>query len=129
MPHLTIEYSANLGADSDLAALCARQHAALLASGLVEPGAIRVRALPCPFYAVGDLLAENGFADMVLRMGAGRTAAQLTALGESLMAVAADHFAPQLARPHFALSLEVQEISAHSWKRNAIHPRLRAANA
>jgi 5-carboxymethyl-2-hydroxymuconate isomerase len=30
------------------------------------------------------------------------------------------------ATPHFALSLEIREIDPElSWKRNAIHPRLR----
>ena len=44
----------------------------------------------------------------------------------ALMQAAEAHFATLLARPNFALSLEVQEISAPlSWKTNAIHPRLR----
>jgi len=85
-----------------------------------------VRARPCPHYAVADLLPQNAFADMILRIGKGRSEDDRTAIGAALMAVAEAHFAPQLAAPHFALTLEVQEISApFSWKTNAIHPRLR----
>lgn len=124
MPHLTIEHSANTG--TDLTALCQRLHGVLLHSGLFELGAIRVRALPCPHYAVADLLPENAFADMILRIGKGRTDAEKQAVGAALMQAAEAHFAPLLDHPHFALSLEVQEISAPlSWKTNAIHPRLR----
>lgn len=124
MPHLTVEYSANL--DSDVTALCNALHAAMLQSGLFELGAIRVRARPCTHYAIADQLLENAFADMILRIGQGRSDADRKAIGTTLMQVAQAHFAPQLARPHFALSLEVQEISGpFSWKANAIHPRLR----
>ena len=126
MPHLSIEHSANLSDASDLQALCTRLHGTLLNSGLFEIGAIRVRSHPCACYVIADGLAENAFADMVLRIGQGRSEAERKSLGAALMAEAEAHFAPLLARPHFALSLEVQEISApYSWKTNAIHPRLR----
>ena len=124
MPHLTVEYSANLGGDMD--ALCHALHATMMESGLFELGAVRVRARPCPHYAIADRLPENSFADMILRIGTGRTAEEKKAVGQALMRTAEAHFAPQLARPHFALTLEVQEISPDfSWRTNAIHPRLR----
>jgi 5-carboxymethyl-2-hydroxymuconate isomerase len=126
MPHLTVEYSDNLERLTDMGALCHTLHTAMLASGLFELGAIRVRARACPHYAVADLLPENGFADLILRIGTGRSEDEKTTLGKALMRAAEAHFALQLAAPHFALSLEVQEISApFSWKTNAIHPRLR----
>lgn len=124
MPHLTIDYSQNTVSDFD--ALCVLLHGVLLQSGLFELGAIRVRARACPQYAVADRLPENAFADMILRIGKGRSDAEKQAVGAALMQAAEAHFGPLLARPHFALSLEVQEISAPlSWKTNAIHPRLR----
>lgn len=126
MPHLTIEYSANLAANSDMATLCQSLHTAMMASGLFELGAVRVRARPCPNYAIADLLPENAFADIILRIGTGRSAEEKKAVGQALIRTAEAHFAPQLAQPHFALTLEVQEISPDfSWRTNAIHPRLR----
>jgi 5-carboxymethyl-2-hydroxymuconate isomerase len=116
MPHLTVEYSANLDGQSDMGALCKSLQATMMASGLFELGAVRVRARPCPHYAIADMLPENAFADLILRIGTGR----------SEMRTAEAHFAPLLAHPHFALTLEVQEISpTFSWRTNAIHPRLR----
>ena len=127
MPHLTIEYSANLDGKSDMAALCRSLHAAMLASGLFELGAIRVRAVRCTDYAVADLLPENAFADLRLRIGAGRALADKTRAGEMIFAAAVSHFAPLFETPHFALTLDIFELDpALSWKKNAIHPRLRA---
>lgn len=126
MPHLSIEYSANIEAAVDLATTCIALHAVLRDCGLFELGAIRVRARACPHYAIADLVTENGFADMILRIGAGRSDDEKRRVGADLMRAAEAQFAPLLSRPHFALSLEVQEIFApFSWKTNAIHPRLR----
>ena len=126
MPHLTIEYSANLDPTGDLAGLCLRLRMALLQTGLAKEGALRVRALPCPHYAVADLLPENAFAALVLRIGAGRSPDDKRRMGEMVMQAATAHFATLLAAPHFALSLDIVETDAAlSWKSNSIHPRLR----
>ncbi|WP_054008479.1 5-carboxymethyl-2-hydroxymuconate Delta-isomerase [Cypionkella psychrotolerans] len=127
MPHLTIEYSANLDSNTDMAGLCRALHAAILATGLFELGAIRVRAVRCEDYAVADLLPENAFADLRMRIGAGRNAADKARAGEMIFAAAAAHFAPLFGTPHFALTLDISELDpVLSWKKNAIHPRLRA---
>jgi 5-carboxymethyl-2-hydroxymuconate isomerase len=128
MPHFSIEYSSNLDGAVDIAALCGVVHDAMLATGLFELGAIRVRALRCEAYAIADRLDANAFVDMSLRMGTGRSEAARRRAGDAIFAAAEAHLAPLLAKPHFALSLEIREIDADlSWKRNAMHPRLRAA--
>jgi 5-carboxymethyl-2-hydroxymuconate isomerase len=86
-----------------------------------------VRALRADHYAIADRLPENGFIDLNMRIGAGRSASEKTRLGEAIFAAAVAVLAPLFLTPHFALSLEIREIDAAlSWKRNAIHPRLRA---
>jgi 5-carboxymethyl-2-hydroxymuconate isomerase len=127
MPHLTVEYSANLESRADLDELCGALLDAVMKTGLFEEGAIRVRALRADHYAIADRLPENGFIDLNMRIGAGRSAAEKTLLGEAIFAAAGAVLAPLFLTPHFALSLEIREIDATlSWKRNAIHPRLRA---
>ncbi|MBX9458007.1 MAG: 5-carboxymethyl-2-hydroxymuconate Delta-isomerase [Rhizobium sp.] len=126
MPHFTMEYSANLDAVVDVSALCAAVHETIMASGLFELGAVRVRALRTEAYAVADLLPENGFIDMSFRVGKGRSAAEKRAVGEAIFATVTRFLAPQFETPHFALTLEIREIDPDlSWKKNAIHPRLR----
>ncbi|WP_137131037.1 5-carboxymethyl-2-hydroxymuconate Delta-isomerase [Rhizobium sp. FY34] len=126
MPHLTVEYSANLDGRTDLGHLCEALLETLLQTGLFEIGAIRVRALRADHFAIADRLAENGFIDLVLRIGTGRTDEEKKRTGEALFACATDVLGPLFETPHFALSLEIREIDpALSWKKNAIHPRLR----
>ena len=126
MPHLTVEYSANLEGRTDLDALCVALLETVLETGLFEVGAVRVRALRADHYAIADRLPENAFIDLNLRIGKGRAAEEKKRTGEALFATANTLLAPLFETPHFALSLEIREIDAElSWKKNVIHPRLR----
>lgn len=126
MPHLSIEYSANLDALVDMQGLCGVMARAVFETGLFELGAIRVRAFRASHYAIADQMPENGFIDLNFRIGAGRTTAEKQGAGEAIFAAASEYLAALFATPHFALSLEVREIAPDlSWKKNAIHPRLR----
>lgn len=128
MPHLTLQYSGNLDATVDMGGLCAALADTILETGLFEIGAIRVRAFAADHYAIADRLAENSFIDMSFRIGAGRSAEDKKRVGDALFAAAGAYLASHFETPHFALSLEIREIDpALSWKRNAIHPRLRDA--
>lgn len=126
MPHLSIEYSANLDGQVDMRALCSLIRKAILENGPFEIGAVRVRAFKADVWAIADELAENSFLDMSFRIGQGRTAEEKERVGAAIFAAAGDFLAPLFTTPHFALSLEIREIDAAlSWKKNAIHPRLR----
>ncbi len=130
MPHFTMEYSANLDDRVDFSALCQVVHATIMGTGLFELGAVRVRAIRCESYAVADLLAENAFIDMSFRVGVGRSKAERKTTGDAIFVTVAEYLAPLFETPHFALTLEIREIDPDlSWKKNAIHPRLRAAGA
>ncbi len=123
---MTIEYSANLDAGVDMAGLCTLVSRTILETGLFEPGAVRVRAFRAEAYAIADLLPENGFIDMNFRIGKGRSAEEKKRTGEAIFAAVSEYLAALFTTPHFALSLEIREIDAElSWKKNAIHPRLR----
>ena len=126
MPHMAIEYSANLDSSVDMGELCALVSKTILETGLFEPGAVRVRAFRAEAYAVADRLPQNAFLDMNFRIGKGRSAEEKKRAGEAVFAAVSAHLAPLFATPHFALSLEIREIDAElSWKKNAMHPRLR----
>ena len=123
---MVIEYSANLDAKVDMGALCELVARTILETGLFEPGAVRVRAFRAEAYAIADRLPENGFIDLNFRIGKGRSAEEKKRAGEAIFAAVSDHLASLFVTPHFALSLEIREIDAElSWKKNAIHPRLR----
>lgn len=126
MPHLTMEYSANLDDRVDMSRLCHRLRDTLLDTGYFEIGAVRVRAIRCDHYSVADRLPENAFIDASLRIGEGRDESVRQTIGDALVECLQHELVELFETPHFALSLEVREISkAFSWKKNAIHPRLR----
>lgn len=130
MPHFIMEYSANLDNQVDFNALCRAVHETIMASGLFELGAVRVRAIRCEAYAVADLLPENGFIDMSFRIGTGRSEDERHRTGEAIFATVTDFLSPLFQTSHFALTLEIREIDPKlSWKKNAIHPRLRAKSS
>lgn len=123
---MSIEYSANLDAVVDMAELCELVCATIVETGLFEIGAVRVRAFRAEAYAVADRLPQNGFVDMNFRIGRGRTMDEKKRTGEAIFATVSNHLSGLFATPHFALSLEIREIDSElSWKKNAIHPRLR----
>lgn len=126
MPHFNIEYSSNLDGRVDFKALCERVLDTILATGLFEVGAVRVRAFRAEAYAIADKLPENAFIDMSFRIGVGRTPDEKKHAGEQIFAAVTDELSTLFDTPHFALTLEIREIDpALSWKKNAIHPRLR----
>ncbi|OUJ14770.1 5-carboxymethyl-2-hydroxymuconate Delta-isomerase [Acetobacter sp. DsW_063] len=126
MPHLSIEYSANLRDSVDLTTLCVRLRDAILETGLFEVGAVRVRAFEASAWAVADMLPENAFIDMSFRIGEGRTFDEKRRAGEAIFSTAAMVTESLLERPNFALSLEIREIDSRlSWKKNSMHGRLR----
>lgn len=125
MPHLIIQYSGNLDDALIIDNLCEALHRVMLDSGVFPLAGIRVRAFRCDHAEVADRLAENSFVDMVIRMGEGRPAADRKRVGESIMSTAQEICQNLLQTPHFALSLEIVEISREfSWKTNTMHARL-----
>jgi 5-carboxymethyl-2-hydroxymuconate isomerase len=129
MPHFTMDYSANLDGKVDFDALCRVVHTQILGLGLFETGAVRVRAFRCEAYAVADLLSENAFVDMSFRIGKGRSEDEKKQTGDAIFSAVTAHLHALFETPHFALTLEIREIDpALSWKKNAIHPRLRKTN-
>lgn len=126
MPHLTLEYSANVS-QSEVRWACESLHRVLAADCAFELGAIRVRAIICETFAIADQHPANAFVAMVLRIGAGRSLPDKRRVGEALLAMSETVFADRLAQPHFALSLDITENEPSvSWKLNSMHQRLRS---
>jgi 5-carboxymethyl-2-hydroxymuconate isomerase len=126
VPHFTFEYSANLDDRLDMKALCEATRKAALSTGMFEEGAVRVRAVRCEAYAIADVLPENVFLDLSVRIATGRAAEDKKRMGETVFDAVSALCAPLFDSPHFALSMEVREIDPDlSWRKNAIHPRLR----
>jgi 5-carboxymethyl-2-hydroxymuconate isomerase len=131
VPHLTLEYSANLADAQNIGQLCNTLAQCLDAQRDGEQrvyplGGIRVRALRCEQYCIADGRADAAFLHANLKIGAGRSEAVKKATGDALFALLKQHFATEFDQHGLALSLELGEFSeAGTWKHNNLHARFK----
>ena len=110
MPHITLEYSANLEEKVDLQALCNHLRAeAATIDALPMPG-LRVRAIRCDHYSIADGDPKHGFIDISVRLRAGRSDAVKRDATERLFQAAKAFLEPALTTNSLALSLEMRDI-------------------
>ncbi len=127
MPHLIVEYSANLEAAMDLEGLMVKLRNQAVASGIFPLGGIRVRAERRDRYLVADGAPDNGFVHLMARIGQGRDGATRRAAAETLFAVLCGHMQTLFAERGLGLSFEMVEIDPQtSLKKNNLHERLGA---
>lgn len=132
MPHLSVEYSANLDATGRIEALC-RELAQCLDTArddtrkVFPTGGIRVRALRCDHYCIADGTLDAAFVHLDLKIARGRSEVVRRATGDALLEVLNAHFADVFAQRGLALSVEINEFNdLGTWKRNNLHARLKA---
>lgn len=110
MPHISLEYSANLEEMTDIGALCEALRVAAIETGTFPEAGIRVRAYPAAHCAIADGHPDNAFCDITVRLGAGRPAEVRTRTTEALFAAAQAALAAVIADRPVMLSLEMREI-------------------
>jgi 5-carboxymethyl-2-hydroxymuconate isomerase len=126
MPHFTIEYSANLDARVDMAKVVEVVRKAAVETGIFPLGGIRVRAVRCEHFAIGDGNPDFAFLDMLLRLGEGRDLKTRKQAGEHVFRALSACLDPVFAKGKFALSFDMQiNDKETSWKRNNIHEALK----
>jgi 5-carboxymethyl-2-hydroxymuconate isomerase len=110
MPHFTIEYSANLETRIDIDGLIAAVHHAAIDTGIFPLKGTRTRACARSACLIADGHPENGFVDIVGRIGGGRDEAVKQAAAESVFDAACEFLRPYFDQHPLAVSLEFQEI-------------------
>jgi 5-carboxymethyl-2-hydroxymuconate isomerase len=130
MPHLNIEYSANLEDTLDVQALVDRIHETALETGIFPLGGVRTRAEARQYYRIANGDPRAGYVHMVVRIGSGRDLDTRRSAGERIFAALCD-FTDELyqSRP-LALSFELQEIAPDlAWRKNNLHELLKKESA
>ncbi len=124
MPHVIVEYSANLEPDIEIQSLIEALHAAALETGLFDIDGIRSRAVRRDVYRIGDGSPENGYVFVTARVGEGRPANARENLGKSLLATTETVLADLIATTPVSLAVEVHEIDrSMTFRRNTIRER------
>ena len=122
MPHLIVEYSANLETDLEPQALAAAIHAAALATGVFPIGGCRTRLARRDVCVIGDGHSDNRFIHVQARIGAGRTPEVRQQAAEHIFACLKTLTAEIFAHHPLGLTLEIVEIDpVGSLKHNNLH--------
>lgn len=110
MPHIILEYSANLEDSLDMATFCEelRKKAATI-EAFPMPG-IRVRAFRADYYAIADGNPDHAFLDMSLRLRGGRPKEVKKAATEEMFAFVTSYLTPLLQSRSLAVSFEMRDI-------------------
>jgi 5-carboxymethyl-2-hydroxymuconate isomerase len=122
LPHLTIEYSANLEHVIQVQSLVDRLHRAAVETEVFPIGGIRTRAVVREHFRVADGHPENAFVHVVLRMARGRDVETRQRVGQHLFNTLCEALAPTTGSRPLAISFEVEEIDpAWNYRRNNLH--------
>ena len=126
MPHIVVEYSANLRGRIVPEDLIERVHQAALRTGVFPVGGTRTRAAERACYRIADGHPDNAFVHVVLRIAHGRDLATRRRVGEEVFGALCKYLEGIFERSPLGVSLEIQEIDPEvSWKKNNLHDHVR----
>ena len=130
MPHILIDYSANLDADLDLRDLARAVHERALATGVFPIGGTRTRIERREIYVIGDGHPENRYIHVQARIGVGRSPEVRQRVAEEMFAVVKDFTAGIFANKPLGLTLEIVEIDpVGALRHNNLHEIIAARQA
>lgn len=120
MPHIIIEYTANLD-DVPWPELMDALHTAAAEMPELPLKGLRSRAVRHETFQVGGGEPENAFAHVTLRLGHGRSEEALSRIGEHLFSTLRAQLDPHLNGRPVSITLEIQEIHpVHNYRENRI---------
>ena len=129
MPHVTIQYTANLDPDANMGVLCAALAEVIRAQRdgdgkrVFPIGGTRVLAYPASIFAVADGAPDRAFVYINVRIAPGRAAPLVAAAGEALIAAVRSHFASLFASRPVGMTLQIDEgAPAFDAKHSNLHP-------
>ena len=108
MPHLTLEYTANL--DFDVQPLFARLHAELVATGAINLKGLKSRAVQHREYRIADGNPDYAFVHVNLLIREGRSPEVQRDIARRVMAVLKETFGDRFETGHLSLSVDIKEM-------------------
>jgi 5-carboxymethyl-2-hydroxymuconate isomerase len=122
LPHLIVEYSANIEERIGLDALLDKLHTCAIGTGVFPLGGVRVRAHRADHFRIADKAKENAFVHVTALIGHGRPLDVRQRAGEQLFAALTEHLGPLYDESPLAISLYVEEADpVLNFKKNNLH--------
>ncbi len=127
MPHIMLDYSANMEKRTDIAALCDHLRLAAIDTGVFPMPGIRVRAFAATHASIADGDPTHGYIDISVRLREGRDQQTREKAVQAIFDAAKDFLQPALETYSIALSAEIRNIDASlSPKTGTIRDHLKA---
>ena len=112
MPHLMIDYSANVEPDLDIGALCDTLRDVAASIDAFPLAGVKVRAVRVDHYSIADGNPEHGFIDISVRIREGRDMETKQNAAQKIFDAANEFVADVMQNRSLALSLELRDIDA-----------------
>lgn len=120
MPHLNLEYTANIGAALDVPEALREVNARLLATGIIDsPEQMKSRAIPLTDFRVGHADAGEAFIHARMHIMAGRTVAQRQLLGQQAVEGIQAALRP-VSGLRIQITVEINEMLADTYQKRVI---------
>ena len=110
MPHLIVEYSANLEDLVDMAEFCNHLRKTAVKIKAFPAAGVRVRAHAAHHYSIADGNPKHGFVDISIRLRGGRAPDAKKDATQRIFEAAHSFLEPVMAKHPVALSLEMRDI-------------------
>jgi 5-carboxymethyl-2-hydroxymuconate isomerase len=108
MPHLTLEYTANL--DFEVQPLLAQLHSELVATGAINLKGLKSRAIQHGLYRIADGNPNYAFVHVNLLIREGRPLNVQKDIAQRVMAVLTETFGERFENSHLSLSVDIKEM-------------------
>ena len=127
MPHLIVEYSANIEDKIALDGLLDKLHASAVESGMFPLGGIRIRAYRADNYRIADCDPDNGYVHVTAIVGHGRPLDQRERVSRTLFDMISTHLEPLFENSPLAISFNMREFDpVLNLKKNNLHEYAKA---
>ncbi len=124
MPHVVVEYSANIAAEADIPGLLQAIARTIRQADVFPVAGIRVRALEYRDYVIADDDPDYAFVAITARVAKGRPEADRRRTFDAVFEAVKAHLKPVNVRKFVALSLDVEEFGDRlAYKDNRLHEK------
>ncbi len=113
MPHLILEFSANIIEKNNITELFQQCHTILADMLPTDIAGCKSRAVECNTNTIGNGDLENAFVHMTLKVMPGRTIDILNDVGNRLMEIMTDYFSGSLKELHLQITLEICHLETY----------------
>ena len=119
MPHLVLEYSANVPDEPDFDLVLRRLHEAMTTAGPFDLANVKSRAVRHERFRVADGAPDRAFVHLTVSVLAGREARVLRETGDALLAVLRESFPRARAERRCDFTVELREMQPELYFKSA----------